>query len=139
MPLPDWFSSPSQFINLINSLELSGKITLFIQDWGCVVGLQYALRHTDKVARIMCGSCIKLDGACPTPADLKMRGEMMKQAGVTLDEHGRLPLAFCRVRLTCAVLTSGHTRPHTHLHASRTHTHTNARPHSALECQLLSQ
>ena len=80
-------------INLLNSLDLTGKITFFIQDWGVVIGLHYALRFPDKVARIMVGSCISLNGSCPTPEELEQRAA----AGLVVDEHGRLPLAFCRV------------------------------------------
>lgn len=37
----------------LDSLELSEKITLILHDWGGMIGLCYALRHKEKIGRIV--------------------------------------------------------------------------------------
>ena len=47
-------------IGLLDSLNLEKPITLFIQDWGTLIGLQFALRYPAKIARIMIASTIPM-------------------------------------------------------------------------------
>ena len=37
----------------LNSLDLKKKITLILHDWGGMIGMIYALRHIEKVERIV--------------------------------------------------------------------------------------
>ena len=39
--------------NLIDSLNLKKKITLIVHDWGGMIGLAYAVRHPEKIGRIV--------------------------------------------------------------------------------------
>ncbi|MBT7085990.1 MAG: alpha/beta fold hydrolase [Desulfobacterales bacterium] len=39
--------------NLIDSLDLKERITLVLHDWGGMIGMAYALRHPEKIARII--------------------------------------------------------------------------------------
>ncbi len=71
-------------MGLLDSLELEAPLTLFIQDWGTNIGLQFALRHPDKIARIMIGSAV------PMPPTLEAK---LQRFGVEqTDTHGRIPL-----------------------------------------------
>ena len=96
-------------INLLNSLNLD-KITFFVQDWGSVIGMHYAIRFPHRVARLMVASPVPLGGACPTVQAQKQMAAKMAEAGITPGADGRLPLAFCKVRFgapladTCASL-----------------------------------
>ena len=72
-------------VGLLDSLELDGPATFFLQDWGCAIGLQYALRFPSKVARIMIGSSIPM----PTTLEEKVR----RFGGLRPDGDGRMPLA----------------------------------------------
>jgi len=38
---------------LIDSLDLKSKITLVVQDWGGMIGMGYAARHPERIARIV--------------------------------------------------------------------------------------
>ena len=74
----------TNLIGLLDSLELEAPLTLFIQDWGTLIGLQFALRYPDKIARIMIGSAI------PMPSTLEAK---LQRFGVTqTDTYGRIPL-----------------------------------------------
>lgn len=39
--------------NLINHLDLDQKLTLVLHDWGGMIGLAYALRHPERIGRIV--------------------------------------------------------------------------------------
>ena len=71
-------------IGLLHSLQLDRPITLFVQDWGALIGLHYALRFPAKVARIMVGSVI------PMPPTLEQKIERM--GGHQPAEDGRMPI-----------------------------------------------
>lgn len=71
-------------IGLLESLKLEEKITFFIQDWGSLIGLHYALRFPHKVARIMLGSCV------PMPATLEDKIAFF--GGCTPTNDGRMSL-----------------------------------------------
>ena len=74
----------TNLIGLLDSLELEAPLTLFIQDWGTLIGLQFALRYPDKIARIMIGSAI------PMPSTLEAK---LQRFGVAqTDTYGRIPL-----------------------------------------------
>lgn len=72
-------------VALLESLKLDGKITLFVQDWGTLIGLHYALRFPDKVARIMVGSCV------PMPPTLEQKIAVFDGHAPASD--GRMPLS----------------------------------------------
>jgi len=38
---------------LIDSLDLQGKITLVLHDWGGMIGMAYATRHPERIARLV--------------------------------------------------------------------------------------
>jgi len=69
---------------LLESLKLDRKITLFIQDWGSLIGLHYALRFPDKIARIMLGSCV--------PMPLALKDKIALFGGYEPASDGRIPL-----------------------------------------------
>lgn len=71
-------------IGLLDSLQLDRPITLFVQDWGVLIGLHYALRFPARVARIMVGSVI------PMPPILAQKIERM--GGHQPAEDGRMPI-----------------------------------------------
>ncbi len=71
-------------IGLLDSLSLKKKITFFVQDWGALIGLHYALRFPDKIARIMLGSCL------PMPSTLKDKVAFF--GGYEPASDGRMPL-----------------------------------------------
>ena len=48
---------------LLESLNLSEKITLVLHDWGGMIGMSYAARHPDRIARIIAINT----GAFPLP------------------------------------------------------------------------
>ena len=72
-------------IGLLDSLNLEKPITLFIQDWGTLIGLQFALRYPAKIARIMIASTI------PMPSTYEER--ISRFGGVEPDSYGRMPLS----------------------------------------------
>ena len=72
-------------IGLLDSLELDKPVTFFVQDWGCPIGLQYALRFPSKVARIMIASAI--------PMPMTLEEKVKRFGGVQPDNDGRMPLA----------------------------------------------
>ena len=74
----------TNLIGLLESLELEAPLTLFIQDWGTNIGLQFALRYPDKIARIMIGSAVPM----PPTLDAKLQRFGVAQT----DAHGRIPL-----------------------------------------------
>ena len=39
--------------NLLESLNLEGRMTLILHDWGGMIGMAYAVRHPDKIKRLM--------------------------------------------------------------------------------------
>lgn len=49
---------------LIDSLELREKITLVVHDWGGMIGMAWAVRHPERIARLV----ILNTGAFPLPA-----------------------------------------------------------------------
>ena len=49
---------------LLDHLDLTGKITLVVHDWGGMIGLSWAARHPDRIARIV----ILNTAAFPLPA-----------------------------------------------------------------------
>lgn len=72
-------------IGLLESLNLDKPATFFIQDWGSLIGMQYALRYPSKVARIMLGSAV------PMAATLEQK--IARFGGHEPDQYGRMPLA----------------------------------------------
>ncbi len=40
-------------LRVVDRLCPGGKVTLVLHDWGCVFGYQFAMRHPDRVARIV--------------------------------------------------------------------------------------
>ncbi len=72
-------------IGLLDSLKLNKPITLFVQDWGVPIGLQYALRFPSRVARIMIASAVPM----PTTIEEKIK----RFGGIQPDRYGRMPLA----------------------------------------------
>lgn len=65
-------------VNLLDHLQVE-NVTFVIQDWGVIIGTQYALRRPNIISRIF-----YLSAAFPAP------GGMYPIAG--RDDHGRLPL-----------------------------------------------
>ncbi|MGL6073001.1 MAG: alpha/beta fold hydrolase [Fimbriiglobus sp.] len=49
---------------LLDHAQITGKITLLMQDWGGMIGLSYAARHPDRIARIIATNT----GCGPLPA-----------------------------------------------------------------------
>lgn len=49
---------------LLNSLNLREKVTLILHDWGGMIGMSYAARHPDRIAKIVAINT----GAFPLPA-----------------------------------------------------------------------
>ena len=49
---------------LLDHLDLTGKITLVVHDWGGMIGLSWAARHPDRIARLV----ILNTAAFPLPA-----------------------------------------------------------------------
>lgn len=49
---------------LLDSLELTEKITLVVHDWGGMIGMAYAVRHPERIERLV----ILNTGAFPLPA-----------------------------------------------------------------------
>ena len=43
----------SDIESLIASLTITGKITLVLHDWGGMIGMAYALRHPEKISRLI--------------------------------------------------------------------------------------
>jgi cis-3-alkyl-4-acyloxetan-2-one decarboxylase len=58
--------------NLLTSLNLTEKITLIVQDWGGMIGLSYAARYPEKIARIIATNtgCGPLPKSKPFPWSL---------------------------------------------------------------------
>lgn len=40
-------------LQVVDRLAPGGKVTLVLHDWGCIFGYQFAMRHPDRVARIV--------------------------------------------------------------------------------------
>lgn len=72
-------------VSLLESLQLDQKITLFVQDWGTLIGLHYALRFPEKVARIMVGSCV--------PMPLTLEEKIAAFGGHEPASDGRMPIS----------------------------------------------
>ncbi len=71
-------------IGLLDALQLDKPITLFVQDWGCLIGVHYALRFPSKVARIMMASAV------PMPPTLEQKVALF--GGFQPASDGRMPL-----------------------------------------------
>ena len=71
-------------IGLLDSLELDRPVTLFVQDWGCLIGLHYALRFPSRIARIMIASGV------PMPPTLEQKIERL--GGFRPTSDGRMPV-----------------------------------------------
>lgn len=59
---------------LIESLDLQGKVTLVVHDWGGMIGMTWANRHPEKIARlvILNTSAFPLPKAKPLPLALRI-------------------------------------------------------------------
>jgi cis-3-alkyl-4-acyloxetan-2-one decarboxylase len=59
---------------LLNNLQLNGKITLVVHDWGGMIGMAYAVRHPQRIERlvILNTGAFPLPKAKPFPLGLKI-------------------------------------------------------------------
>jgi pimeloyl-ACP methyl ester carboxylesterase len=59
---------------LLDSLNVTEKITLVLHDWGGMIGMGYAARHPERIARIVAinTGCTRLPAEKPLPFTLKI-------------------------------------------------------------------
>jgi pimeloyl-ACP methyl ester carboxylesterase len=51
--LPTLAEMTALVLQVVDRLCPGGKVTLVLHDWGCIFGYQFAMRHPDRVARIV--------------------------------------------------------------------------------------
>jgi pimeloyl-ACP methyl ester carboxylesterase len=78
---------------LLDHLEVKEKVTLVLHDWGGMIGLGYAARHPDRVARIVATntSCTRLPAGKRFPWLLRLGRNTRLGAWLILNRN-----AFCR-------------------------------------------
>jgi pimeloyl-ACP methyl ester carboxylesterase len=78
---------------LIDSLDLKSKITLVVQDWGGMIGMGYAARHPERIARIVATNtgCTRLPKSKGFPSSLWLGRNTRLGAWLILKRN-----TFCR-------------------------------------------
>ena len=85
---------------LIDSLDLKSKITLVVQDWGGMIGMGYAARHPERIARIVATNtgCTRLPASKGFPWSLWLGRNTRLGAWLILKRN-----AFCRAAASWCV------------------------------------
>ncbi len=85
---------------LIDSLDLKSKITLVVQDWGGMIGMGYAARHPERIARIVATNtgCTRLPASKGFPWSLWLGRNTRLGAWLILKRN-----TFCRAAASWCV------------------------------------
>jgi len=85
---------------LIDSLDLKSKITLVVQDWGGMIGMGYAARHPERIARIVATNtgCTRLPASKGFPWSLWLGRNTLLGAWLILNRN-----TFCKAAASWCV------------------------------------
>lgn len=87
---------------LLDSLNITEKITLVVQDWGGMIGMGYAARHPERIARIVATNtgCTRLPKSKGFPWSLWLGRNTRLGAWLILKQNAfcRLAAAWCVTR-----------------------------------------
>jgi pimeloyl-ACP methyl ester carboxylesterase len=85
---------------LLDSLNVTEKITLVLHDWGGMIGMGYAARHPGRIARIVAinTGCTRLPAEKPLPFTLKVGRNTKLGEWLILKQN-----AFCRAAVRWCV------------------------------------